>query len=331
MSVKLVLKLVVALLLLAVLVQRIDPSEVFGTIAGARAFPLFLAIAAGFGIVFADTAFWTVSMRAVGCRIDAWPALVFSLVGWFFANFAPSTVGADLFRAAQMRYAGAAAGTALRVVIAARLMSFAALLIVIAAGLPIAFRLVTGPVDRALLAGVFVAGTLGLTVFVVLGPSLSWLPARFSAIRARQVAALAGDLRVLLTGGSAALIGWVLSTVPHLLRVAAVAAVASSLNAPIDALALFALIPAALLLAMIPVSFGGWGVREASFVYFLGLAGIDAAMALAISIVYGLTRVVIGAIGGALWVVARKEHYRFAIDAAAPESFGAVKAGQPPR
>ena len=63
-------------------------------------------------------------------------------------------------------------------------------------------------------------------------------------------------------------------------------------------------------IAMVPVSFGGWGVRELSFVYLLGTAGVPAEAALSLSITFGLLRMIIGAVGGLIWVGMSDHHYR---------------------
>ena len=60
----------------------------------------------------------------------------------------------------------------------------------------------------------------------------------------------------------------------------------------------------------LPVSFGGWGVRELTFIYFLGTAGVSAEAALSLSVAYGLLRIFVGAIGGVTWVLIGEEHFR---------------------
>jgi uncharacterized membrane protein YbhN (UPF0104 family) len=319
--IKVLVKIAVAAALMALIASRVDFSAAFALIAGARPALLGLTLLVSFCIVFADAAYWTHSMRAIGCRIDFRPAFLFSLVGWFFANLAPSTVGSDLFRAAQMRHAGAPVEKSVRLVVAARLMSFVSLLVVIALGLPVAARYINAPVEREALGGVFALALLGFGAFVFMGPRLKALMTGAGLHRLTFISALSADTRALLKTATPA--AWVYLTAQHLLRVAGVAAVAAALNAPVDLIALYALIPAALLIAMIPISFGGWGVREASFVHFLGFAGVAPSAALAISIVYGLTRVLIGAIGGVVWILARRDHYRLDID-------GSEAAGAPP-
>jgi uncharacterized membrane protein YbhN (UPF0104 family) len=58
-----------------------------------------------------------------------------------------------------------------------------------------------------------------------------------------------------------------------------------------------------LLAALIPVSIGGWGVREGVAVMLMGPTGIPAAAAVAISILFGLAMTVIAVAGGLLWAI----------------------------
>lgn len=64
--------------------------------------------------------------------------------------------------------------------------------------------------------------------------------------------------------------------------------------------------PLVMLLSMIPVSLGGWGVREASMVWVFGAVGVSAQDALAISILFGLANTAAGLPGGVLWLLDRR-------------------------
>ena len=61
---------------------------------------------------------------------------------------------------------------------------------------------------------------------------------------------------------------------------------------------------------MLPLSFGGWGVREAALVYFLQATGASGEAALTLSIAFGLLRLVLGALGGIAWVLVDKDRFR---------------------
>ena len=67
-----------------------------------------------------------------------------------------------------------------------------------------------------------------------------------------------------------------------------VAVLANGLDVGISLIALLAIQPGIAIMSALPLSLGGWGVREASMVVGLGLVGVEAADALAISLTYGV-------------------------------------------
>jgi uncharacterized membrane protein YbhN (UPF0104 family) len=62
---------------------------------------------------------------------------------------------------------------------------------------------------------------------------------------------------------------------------------ARALGAPVSAFHVLALVPPALFSMSIPISVGGWGLREASIVALWAMAGLPAADGLASSVLYG--------------------------------------------
>jgi len=125
----------------------------------------------------------------------------------------------------------------------------------------------------------------------------------------QKLLTVAGDFRLLLTPSHGIASAWAAALAQHLLRVGVLAALATGLGLDIPLATLFAFAPAALLMAMVPISFGGWGIREIAFVYLLGAAGVSAEAALSLSIAFGLLRVLVGIIGGLAWVVANDGHF----------------------
>jgi len=95
--------------------------------------------------------------------------------------------------------------------------------------------------------------------------------------------------------------------------VAIFAALAAALHVDVEPSALFAFVPIAMLIAMVPISFASWGVREASLIFFLGLASVPAEAALSISVAFGLSRLLMGAIGGIAWMLTRSDHYNLKV------------------
>jgi uncharacterized membrane protein YbhN (UPF0104 family) len=74
---------------------------------------------------------------------------------------------------------------------------------------------------------------------------------------------------------------------------------ARAVGAPLSLFHLLALVPGALFAMSLPVSIGGWGLREASAVALWTMAGLPAGEAMASSVLYGLLAL-IGALPGAV-------------------------------
>ena len=60
--------------------------------------------------------------------------------------------------------------------------------------------------------------------------------------------------------------------------------------------------PPVLLIASLPVSIAGWGVRESSFMYAFAHAGLAQSDGLAISILFGAASFFVGLVGGIVWI-----------------------------
>jgi uncharacterized membrane protein YbhN (UPF0104 family) len=309
-DVKTAIKALVTAALLWLLFRSVDLGVVWTLLAGIAPAGVVLAVGLAGLLVFADAVLFVGSMRILGRQVPLSVSLLYSLVGWFFSNVAPSTVGGDLFRSVQMARLGTPVGVAVRGIVIMRVATFASLLAVMLAGLPVAWRLVS---DRAVLVpfeAILLAATGGLAALVLMAhvPVPERLQRRWPLIR--KIAAAAGDFRKLLAIDAVALTIWTSAMVQHLLRVLIFAALAAALRLDVSFAALFAFAPAALLVAMIPISVGGWGVREAALVFFLQATGATAEAALTLSIAFGLLRMAVGAVGGVVWVLVDKDRFR---------------------
>ena len=315
MRLKLALKCVITALLLWLAFRKVDIGAVSAVLAGLNPWWAFSAVLLTALIVLFDATLLTGVIRIFAHRMQFGTALLYSLVGWFFSNVAPSTVGGDIFRGVQLSRAGMPVGTAVRVVLAVRVLSFITLVAVIAAGFPIALDVLHERRDVLLLGSVLAGGVgaiAGLFVLAHLPASLRTLD-RWSF--GRKMMTVADDFRLLLVPSAANASAWLSAMLQHLFRVGVLWCLATGLGLGIPFATLFAFTTAALLMAMVPISFGGWGVREIAFVYLLGAAGVGAEAALSLSIAFGLLRVLLGAIGGIVWVTINDEH--FGVDASA--------------
>jgi uncharacterized membrane protein YbhN (UPF0104 family) len=261
-------------------------------------------------IIVADAILLMVVMRIFGRSVSSRTALLYSLVGWFFSNVAPSTVGGDIFRGIQLSRLGTPVRVAVRVILAIRLLSLATLVLVMFAGFPMALGLVHDQRDIVLLGSVLIISAAALLAIYLLAEFRWPFPALDRWAIVDKLKTVSRDFQSFIRPSGEVASAWLSSGAQHVFRVGALACLAAGLGLAIPFELLFALTPAALLVAMVPISFGGWGVRELTFVYFLGTAGVSAEAALSLSVAYGLLRILVGTVGGATWVLIGDEHFR---------------------
>jgi glycosyltransferase 2 family protein len=252
-------------------------------------------------------------LGALGHRISFGTALLYCIVGSFFGGFGLSWTGVDIFRAAQLRQSGIATETAIRAVVTTRFVSLTSLLAVIACGLPILFSDPLQPHDKVLLVSFVAIGVGGIVAIAVLGSARRRFPLLELPTFLDKAAGFSNDFLKALSSKRHSPASLLFSTSTHVLRVSTFAAIAAAFHAGVGFAALFAVVPISLLVAMVPIALGSWGVREASVIFFLGRVGVPAAMALSISVTYGILALIIDAIGGPVWVFARSYHYKLTL------------------
>lgn len=98
----------------------------------------------------------------------------------------------------------------------------------------------------------------------------------------------------------------VTSALVHVLTIAAVIALGRGAGISIEAIECLILIPPVVFLAMLPISYSGWGIREGAMVIALGLTGISPADSMAISIGLGITQLAASLPGAILWLAVRE-------------------------
>lgn len=309
MRLKIAIKCLVTALLLWVAFRTVDIAAVVSLLSSLNPWWALVALLLTGLIILFDATLLSSVIRLFSRRMPFGTAMLYSVVGWFFSNVAPSTVGGDIFRGVQLSRVGMPVGTAVRIILAVRVLSFITLVGVIAAGLPIALGLLKEPRDELLMITLLASGIGVIAALFVLAHIRLRVPRLERWAFFQKLLTVSGDFRLLLTPSHGIASAWAAALAQHLLRVGVLAALATGLGLDIPVATLFAFATAALLMAMVPISFGGWGIREIAFVYLLGAAGVSAEAALSLSIAFGLLRVLMGVIGGLAWVVANDGHF----------------------
>ncbi len=167
--------------------------------------------------------------------------------------------------------------------------------------LPWSLELIRNPVGRAALLTIG-WGCIGAgAVFVALAwPRLEFLQ-RWTPTR-HLVATAAVALSILRSPSSFATV-FGLSIVIHLLTATAAWCAARSVGADTPLLYALYLVPPVILITVIPISIAGWGLREGAMVAAFSYAGLPQSDGLMVSLLLGASLMVIGIIGGLVWMV----------------------------
>jgi len=97
-----------------------------------------------------------------------------------------------------------------------------------------------------------------------------------------------------------------LSAFVHLLSIAAIFLAAHAVRVPVTLSIVLAIGPILPLAQALPISVGGWGVREAAAVALLAMTGVDATSALPVSLMFGVLLVLSTLPGALFWLTLRE-------------------------
>lgn len=267
-------------------------------------------LVAGFGVLLVQLLIggvrWKVVTDAIGARLPLGRAIQFFYIGAFFGQVL--SVGGDAVRVYKAYRAGLGLGPAFNGVFLERAGTVLALLLIVAATQPVLLGRIEADMAGTMLFAAllaFAAGILGIAVLL----QLDRLPAALDRWRAvRGLRAVVADTRrvFLAPGPLARLLTWGVLT--HLNLTFAVYVLAQGLALELTWLDCLALVPPVILIATLPISIGGWGVREGAMIVLLGLIGVPESDAGALSILAGLVGIAAALPGGALWLLGRDHH-----------------------
>ncbi len=269
-----------------------------------RSVPWYTLVSA---IVILGTSFlfvtprWTLILAAFGHRVRVRDLTGSVLVGFLFNQLLPTAVGGEVVRIWRARQLGVSLDIAIYSVVVDRASGVFVSLVWAALLLPFASPLSGKGSLGWILNAVALLGVLGATVL--------WSIKRMSPPRSPILAQFQTSVSKIWTGLDA-IVGSpgrlfsiaALACINQGLLVATVWLFANSLNPGLN-LADIALITfVSTVAATLPLSFAGWGIREATLVYLFSLYGVSPDIALAISILYGVS-VAIAAAPGALFLI----------------------------
>jgi len=249
---------------------------------------LGVALAAYGGVVLVSIVRWHLLLEVAGAAVGWGRTAQLAVAGLFFNSILPGVMGGDVMRAFwAARDAPQARPAAVVSILLERVLGLAATVLLGAALiLPRWKELNQHPVTHAgALAFVTVAGIL-LVILVVLGSPVSsrLLAGDHSSGWRKAAAEGAKACHVCLTHPVGAGAGLLLSLTSQALLVTLFFTVAEAMALPADFWQLASVLPMVAMVTVLPITWNGLGLREAAFVTFLGVYGVPAAQAVAISL-----------------------------------------------
>jgi uncharacterized membrane protein YbhN (UPF0104 family) len=243
---------------------------------------------------------WQMIVTHCGVSLTPRAALRINFIAQFFNQVLPSTVGGDAARIWRLARKGGGWANATYSVLLDRIVGVFVLALIVIGCLPWTLALLRDDIARAallLIGGGAIAGALVfMTIGVLRWPILlRWAPLR----HLREVSRVAW--RLCRARGAATAV-FALSFAIHLLTIAAVWCMVQSVAASASFALLLFLIPPVILVATVPISIAGWGVREGSMIAAFSYAGLAQSDGLVVSVLMGLTGFIIGAAGGIVWI-----------------------------
>jgi uncharacterized membrane protein YbhN (UPF0104 family) len=294
------IKVLISAALLYLALRKVSFSELASRINVASLVWIGLAIAALFLQIFAGALRWREISADCGAPLTTTRAVRFNLIGSFFNQTLPSSIGGDAVRLWLVARGGAGWRAATYSIFVDRAIGLIALALIIFASLPWSYRLIDDPQGRAALLFVDFVALAGGAGFLVLGRlNWPWLKRWWGTHHLYACAVIAN--RVIFSRAHGPKLA-ALSMLVHVLAVVIAWCIVQSIAAPVRFGQVFQLIPPVMLITMLPISIAGWGVREATMGLAFGYAGLMTAEGVNVSLLFGAVSFIVGAVGGLVWI-----------------------------
>jgi uncharacterized membrane protein YbhN (UPF0104 family) len=227
-------------------------------------------------------------------------AFRYNMIGSFFNQTLPSSIGGDAVRLWLVNRTGAGWRAATYSILTDRAIGLIALALIIVASLPWSYGMIADSNGRLALVIVDFAALAGGLGFLLLGHlPWSWLKTWWPTKHIHACSVIANQ--VIFDRRSGPRIA-ILSLSIHVLAVVIAWCAVRSIAAPANFEQVFMLIPPIMLITMMPISIAGWGVREATMMVAFGYAGLAQTDGTVVSILFGAVSFIVGGAGGLVWI-----------------------------
>jgi len=301
-------RVVVSGILITYLLYKVDIKSIFSSLNSVNLFWLALA----FSLIFVGNLIsgyrWQLLLTTQDIHIPLKTLISSLLVGRFFNNFLPSTIGGDIVRVYDTSKYSKNTAVSMTAILIERLTGFLALLSIAAFALVFGFHTIG---DTFLLWVLIGFSSLILLLFLGL----------FNATLSRQIRKIFDfrglsrvkgkidkvyqALNLYKSKRKDLLVTFLLGLALQVVAVVHYYLIGLALGLNVSMLYFFIIIPLVLLILLLPVSINGIGVRENAYMLFFGKIGVEGSISIALSWLAFAMILIIGIIGGIIYA-ARK-------------------------
>ena len=268
----------------------------------------FLAIAVGFFIaqMMVGSMRWRLVLNALSetgiMLLNHAKALKIYYISMFFTCCLPGTVGGDVVRVWLAKSEGIPLNTAIHSVIIDRIIALVALGVMIILALPMLASL-AGFNPWVIFMAIAVLSIVGILFLI----NLERIISRYKHIRViGWLLYFLDSLRLILRQRVASIKSFLIAILTHTFYCIGAYFLAQSFHINMSLIQCIILMPPVLLATTIPISIGGWGIREAGTIFMFGFIGISQAQALMLSIQLGIVIIIVSLPASILWLIYRK-------------------------
>lgn len=305
---KLWLKALISVALIAVLCWQIDLAELQSAFAPADLRLWLLAFVLFIGQQVLVAYCWQMLLEAENQRVPFRKTLEVHFVGSFFGTFLPSSVGMDILRVYQLgRYLRRGVDAASTMFVARVVGFLINFVLALAVALPVSRALGDARLFWAVLAGTLAfAAALVIMLHAFSLRVLRHVLQRFKLDGlAEKLTEFRGGILALFKkrGAAGALI--VLSFLYQALGILIIYLIGVALQIELALWHYFIYIPLITTITVLPISLAGIGLRENAFVFFFALAGVAASQSLSLSLMVFAQTLGLALLGGIWYFFAR--------------------------
>lgn len=292
------LKVALSALLLGFLVRNVDVARLVAILKAVDPWLAGLAVLVLLAVPAVSIPRWRAILACLGHVLPTAVIAQALYVGSFFNQVLPSSIGGDAWRIWFCTRAGVPFGVATNSVLIERLVGLLAVLLCFGLTFPLLMQRVGDAPVRWVL-WLMLAGCLGAVAAVAV---IALAARRLDSVKLlRPLVSLGLALATVSRSSEVPLLLWT-GLLGQLVAIVGFFVASRSVGAPLSFIDCAATLAPGLLMALIPVSLGGWGVREGAFVVLLGFYGVAPEQGLIVSVLFGLALLVASLPGLALWL-----------------------------